>query len=658
MEEPFDELMGRPPKTQKKKFGTKKAAGSSSLITPEPSPTFAMRNASRPPSNAFSSRSSAPPTTAFSSHTTDRWSQYEKDEDGLRKESEQATGRAVASAAERAAYREDLASAGVEVALRNAGTSLPHPDEIKGNTGRFSSSSNKRISRRTSSDDLDVSEEQDRVRAEAMKVLEMAATPEPKKRVPSKLAGIDFTRASSRASQNSNSERSWAINDMNSDDEEDLVDIVQMKGPVSRQSSTTEESSTRSWSSRYSVDHRVVALSAARDIVEDLDNQEQERVDTSARNLLRVSPQRSKQTKVQQTKVFGSGFSFQAKNFFSNNKESLDPRNINLKTIWMDVDLQSNGKSLPSPPDSTKHRGPKTMERRRKLIVSMGFVILFVSILATVLGHHHVKKGIDPDQSQLEAIIDENAVKFYVIADAPYDSTEEDNIIRDLETIPGDSDFLIHLGNIQDAAVTLCPQQAYISAQAILRTSPIPVFVLPGPNDWNNCPDPGIALNDWTHQLGKFERFFVHRFGITHQMTNEENFAFVHKGVLFIGLHLVGGRKHDKKEWRLRHQKNTRWVEDQLENVQEDKYRAVILLANARPGQQHNDFFQEIFDDIDELGKPVLYIHASGGNGKFETYSPFPDDSKLKAVQVQSGGSNPPLRVAVGEGENPFVFST
>jgi hypothetical protein len=76
---------------------------------------------------------------------------------------------------------------------------------------------------------------------------------------------------------------------------------------------------------------------------------------------------------------------------------------------------------------------------------------------------------------------------FYVMADVPYDSDEETKLTRDLEGLPGDAAFVIHLGNIQDASVTLCPEYAYEDASQVLKTSPAPVFMLPGENDWNNC---------------------------------------------------------------------------------------------------------------------------------------------------------------------------
>lgn len=693
MDEPFDELMGPSPAQRKQMQTATISISTPAVVSPDPSPV--ARSSSGPPSNAFSGRSTGPPSSAFGSgrstgppsnafsrNTSDRWAQYEKDEATLRNESNAATGQAVLSAAVRAA---DRASAEYDVddRMSNAGASLPHAEELRasksGSSSGFSFASNRKT-RRTNEEEI-VYDTHDRVRAEALQLLEIADdmsgvkktnsggfTTDPvspaRRRVPSKLSGLDFTSgrssASTRASQSSAHDQRYTMDDVDVEEEEDdMVEVVAMQNTVGRQSSsmTDDSNSKSSWSSRYSVNQSLMALttgySDTKDILDTMDTTEQRRMDKSARNMFRTSPHQAQKS----PKVFGNGFSFTAKNYFSR-KEPANEKNVNLKTVWMDVDLQSNGRSLPSPPYASKQRGPVSLEqarkRRRIFICAIGALVMII-IVAAVLGS---KAGDFGKSGSASALVDPNAVKFYVTGDIPYDANQENKLIRDIDTVPVDADFMLHLGNIQDASVTLCPQQAYIGARAILRASPVPVFVLPGPNDWNNCPDPDVAFADWKENLGYFERNFVHHFGVTHQLGNEENFGFLEKGVFFIGLHLVSGRKHDKEAWRVRHAKNVRWVEEQLANVPKDKYRALIFLANARPSQQHEDFFSEIFDDVNALGKPVLYVHANAGSGNFEQYKPFQEASNLLAVQVPSGGSNPPLKVAVGEGKNPFVFST
>ena len=674
-DEPFDEFMGPSNAARKKMLQAQNQIApvsqlqhsTTAVVSPGPSPVASTR----------SSSSTGPPSSAFSSHVqntnTDRWAQYEQDGARLRKESELATGRAVYSAAERVANR----SSAVEDRMNSAGSSLPHPDEVRSHktstSGGFSFSSSRRSQRPP--DDQAVYETHERVRAEALKVLEMAddvsspirKTPtggfttekDQAKRLPARMSGISFTSnrssQSSRASRASDTDNRYTIDDVDSDD--DMVDVVNMQAAVGRGSSHDDSSQKSSWSSRYSVSQSLLDLATggyadSKAVLDSMDLQEQQRMDKSARNMFRTSPHRANDS----PKVFGK-FASAARNVFGK-KETVDPKNINLKTAWMDVDLQSNGRSLPLPPMIRKHRGPLTLEharKRRRICIGAILLLIAVVIIASVAGTQANKGAAAATNAALD---DPNAIKFYVTADVPYDASQEDKIIRDMETIPGDADFVVHLGNIQDAFVTMCPQQAYISARAILRKSIAPVFVLPGPHDWTNCPNPTLAMKDWTNQLGYFERHFVHSFGVTHQLGNEENFGFLDKGVLFMGIHLVGGRKGDKEEWRVRHAKNVRWVEEQLAQVPKEKYRALVLLANARPSELHDDFFSQIMDDVSALGKPVLYIHANAGSGVFEQYSPFPNAPNLIAVQIPSGGTNPPMKVAVGEGDKPFAFDS
>jgi hypothetical protein len=675
-DEPFDEFMGPSNAAKKRMLEARSQIAPASELQPASTSEMLPAVVSPEPSPVASSRgSSGPPSSAFSGHGIDnsssgRWAQYEQDGARLRQESELATGRAVYSAAERVASRAST----VDERMNSAGSSLPHPDELRSHktstSGGFSFSSTRR-SQRPPEEDQSVYQTHERVRAEALKVLEMAddvVSPirktssggyttevEQAKRLPARMAGISFSNnRSSQSSRASESERRYTIDDVDSD--EDMVDVVNMQSAVGRSSNHDDSSQKSSWSSRYSVSQSLLDLSTggykdSKAILDSMDLQERQRMDKSARNMFRTSPHKS----IQSPKIFGSGFASAAKSVFGR-KETVDHQNVNLKTAWMDVDLQSNGRSLPLPPVIRKHRGPVTLEqarKRRRICVCVILTIILIVIIASVAGTQ-ANKG----TAASSALDDPNAVKFYVTADVPYDASQEDKIIQDIETIPGDADFVIHLGNIQDAFVTLCPQQAYISARAILRRCAAPVFMLPGPNDWTNCPKPESAMKDWTFFLGYFERNFVHSFGVTHQLGNEENFGFLDKGVLFIGIHLVGGRRHDKEEWRIRHAKNVRWIEEQLAQVPRDKYRALVLLANARPSQMHDDFFSEIMDDVNALGKPVLYIHANAGSNLFEQYIPFPNAPNLIAVQIPSGGSNPPVKVAVGEGQKPFAFDS
>ena len=690
-EEPFDELMG-PPRINlaKQKALEEEMSGPPppAVVSPEPSPTNETPRAS-----GFS----APPMGAFASHTPDRWTQYERDEKRLEQESRTASANAVFSAAKRAAnkqmdmsYAEDEFYASQESRLTSHGASLPHPDEHRGFNNTTSRKSNYRDYDDDDDDDDDDEDEiiypHDRVRAEALKVLEMAdsgVSPKSlhrtksggystesmpkKKRVPAALSGIDFRKSARTNSNRRNFEdRRWTIDDSDEDNDDDLVDIVQMEKRTSSRQERQQQQSKRSWSSRYNVDHRLLALtgggaSSAKEILDSMDrDKEHELIKMSARNMFRSSPhQQNASVQKKETKIFGSGFTFRAKHVFGPPKTQEPSKNTNLhdhKTVWMDVDLQANGRSLPPPPPlKDRHLGPMTyqMIRRRRLRLCAAAVIavVLVAVLAGVFGSKaHVSGG---DNSVVQAD-SANTVRFHVTADVPFDTREQKKLTRDLETLPGDTEFLIHLGNVQDAFSTLCPQSSYADARVILQQSPVPVFVLPGPHDWNNCPNPPVALLDWTNYLGRLEDTFVHNLGVERQLGNRENFAFIRKKVLFLGLHLVNGRIDDPEAWRIRHARVVQWVEQQM-STNKDNYRAVVMMGNARPSQQLEAFFGEVLDDVRESGKPVLYLHANSGNGLgVERYRPFQNTPNLLVVQIDKGGSTPPVKVSVGAGNNPF----
>ena len=47
----------------------------------------------------------------------------------------------------------------------------------------------------------------------------------------------------------------------------------------------------------------------------------------------------------------------------------------------------------------------------------------------------------------------------------------------------------------------------------------------------------------------KFKKNFYPPFTVLHQSSEIENFSFLYDGVLFVGLHLVGGHIPDQGNW-------------------------------------------------------------------------------------------------------------
>lgn len=707
MDDDYDELMGPAPGAMMKRLAIESpVATTAALISPDTTPTNSSRSAARPPIGAFGN-SGGPPSTAFTNHTPDRWAQYENDSHQLQKDSLRASATAVAAVADRVAKRQmdmdknnpvyspDLSrsfnNVDINDRLSRAGTSLPHSEEKKS----FSFASRGRTnnnSRQQQDDTISYGSDADRVRAEAMKVLEMAGGDDNNyspyslrktksggyttesfkgKRTPSALAGLQLkdpkNASKSISTRRTQDDRRFTIgSDSEGDFDDDLVDIINLENRVatSRKSPGINDASDlgkKSWSSRYSVDSRLMNTNSgqgndsAQKILDDMDQVERERLRKSSRNMSWSSPYGDKNN--DSPNIFGRSFIFKGNLFSSSKLPETPSKTTNLQSIWMDVDLQKNGNSLSSPPTSMKHRGPQSLDKarkRRRMCIAIAVAVCLCAIFAGVFG----AKGDDIVNGANNALsAGSDAVTFYVTSDAPYTLAGGEKLQRDLISLVSEAAFIVHLGNVQDAFVTLCPETSYFNAKAILKTSPVPAFVLPGPDDWNNCPNPKTALDDWRLYLNQFENNFKHDFKVDHQLGNDENFSFLTSGVLFLGLHLVGGRIDDKDLWRVRHAKNAEWVEEQLSTYKDNSFRAVVLLGNARPSQQQEDFFSEIIDDIKKSGKPFLYIHANHGNGyDAESYVPFKNAGNLIALQIRDGGKSPPMKVIVGEGRKPFIF--
>ena len=146
---------------------------------------------------------------------------------------------------------------------------------------------------------------------------------------------------------------------------------------------------------------------------------------------------------------------------------------------------------------------------------------------------------------------------FYVMGDIPYSDDEKEQLKIQLTDLPYDGDFIVHVGDVHKTKRTKCAKSAYSDVRDILLDySSIPVFVLPGDNDWKDCPKPYRALNTWFENFEAFEQnwsplpFEVNRESKTYLIDDDDDdkieryqseyFSFVHKNILFIGVHILG----------------------------------------------------------------------------------------------------------------------
>lgn len=125
-----------------------------------------------------------------------------------------------------------------------------------------------------------------------------------------------------------------------------------------------------------------------------------------------------------------------------------------------------------------------------------------------------------------------------------------------------DGQFIVHVGDINKATRDGCPESSYIATRNILRNSVVPLFMTPGDNDWNDCPDiDGAWENFATHFIG-FDQHWEHDLPVQYQPSRDENFSMWMEtfGTLIIGLNLVGGTVHDEIEWETRLVSQLAWT--------------------------------------------------------------------------------------------------
>jgi len=243
-------------------------------------------------------------------------------------------------------------------------------------------------------------------------------------------------------------------------------------------------------------------------------------------------------------------------------------------------------------------------------------------------------------------------VVFYAMGDVPRTPAEDKLLPRQIEKISNDGEFIIHVGDIKSGSMP-CNEAVYNKVFAMLGQAKLPVFMVPGDNEWNDCGDPDQAWKYWKKYFMRFDRLWSHRLPVFRQLEREENFSFVSGGVLFVGLNLVGGRVQDAEEWRTRLAQDFQWTQRNLREFGKG-VSSFVLFAHANPNKNHADFFDPFIEEAKAFEKPILYLHGDGHVWLHDR--PFAAKNILR-VQVVKGGIDPPVKVTVTDAAaDPFQF--
>jgi hypothetical protein len=279
---------------------------------------------------------------------------------------------------------------------------------------------------------------------------------------------------------------------------------------------------------------------------------------------------------------------------------------------------------------------------------------------------------IDSSSSESEMFQVRRQVSFCALGDIPYSPPQEGKLRDQLADLPSSCDFVVHVGDIMKAHRTGCQYSAYTTVDNILRTSPRPLFLLPGDNDMMQCPDQRSAWNNWKAHFYDYDRHFDNvetTLKINRQTERNENFSFLHMGVLFVGInHVAGDNIVDLEGWIQQDLDNLLWMKQNL-YVYGDAARSLVFFTHAIKIHRHYDFFVPFLDLIATStfgsdNKPILMLHGDGHvweyepkwngvKGKFQNLKV----KNILRVQVARGGLAPPVKVTIGFDEkNPFEF--
>jgi hypothetical protein len=244
---------------------------------------------------------------------------------------------------------------------------------------------------------------------------------------------------------------------------------------------------------------------------------------------------------------------------------------------------------------------------------------------------------------------------FSVMGDVPR-STSEDTLLQ--KQIAGhnkysQSEFMLHVGDIKSGSAP-CDEGVFIKVSGYLKALHVPTFIVPGDNEWNDCLNPAEAWSLWKKYFLKFEDNWDTHPPVEHQQEFEENFAWISKGVLLIGINLVGGRVHDQDIWNKMLNNSAQWIDEQLRE-KKNAVKAAVIFAQAKPKEKHTLFMDTFIKSAKHFAKPVLFVHGDGHVWLYDNPWLAPN---LVRIQVDRGGIALPLEIRVNfDTDSTFQFN-
>mmetsp|Transcript_60950 Transcript_60950/g.149240 ORF Transcript_60950/g.149240 Transcript_60950/m.149240 type:complete len:466 (+) Transcript_60950:234-1631(+) len=217
--------------------------------------------------------------------------------------------------------------------------------------------------------------------------------------------------------------------------------------------------------------------------------------------------------------------------------------------------------------------------------------------------------------------------------------------------------FGVHLGNTQKVSNYLCTNSTYQNASYLLGKAPRPTLVVPGKEDWFECPRREESFELFMEYFGSsFIPKYWHQehyepLQIERSEDHPELFVLHTEGILFIGVHLLNAEsgQESKSTWDERMLMNRQWVASSVETyLPKYETRGVIIMGNSPMTDRTRPFFTTVKDYFANVTSretlPVVYLHGDGKTWQVDrTFSVESGWESFWDVQLDQSGLADPV---------------
>ena len=252
-----------------------------------------------------------------------------------------------------------------------------------------------------------------------------------------------------------------------------------------------------------------------------------------------------------------------------------------------------------------------------------------------------------------------NEASFYTISD--------NRLTADLMTKLGDlpeenGEWLIQLGNWGKSNSTKdCFETDYERVADMYSSSSVPVFFVPGKDEWNNCPDHEASQALWRKTFVDYEdkwdmSWKTRGYEVKRQKNRQENFAFAFKDAVYIGLNMVAGEIHDQSDWDLRLDDNFKWVNENVEKNWDSKL--IVMFGSSGLIKKNDRFFGNLEEKAEQWaaeGRDLQFLYVKQNSSKLRLFQGARGMSNLSVVNIESD-TWPPTKLSLDTNRHTMKF--